>query len=91
MVFPAEKPREISGEREAKRLYMDCLLLTRIKKYDDAVVMGMEIGIDGLKECGIYNLSLKTRNLTLPGRFGNPRCCPSGIGQWGGFWAVRSI
>lgn len=46
-MFPAEKTREISGEREANRLYMDCLLLTRIKKYDDAVVMGMEIGIDG--------------------------------------------
>lgn len=46
MAFPIEKPREVRGEREANRLYMDCLLLTRIKKFNDAVVMGMERGID---------------------------------------------
>lgn len=44
-MFPVEKPREISGDREENRLYMDCLLLTRIKKFYDAVVMGMERAI----------------------------------------------
>lgn len=60
MVYPTEKFYEISRQREACRVDVDCLLTRRIKKYDDGAVWGWRLVIDGyekfLRGCGIDDL-----------------------------------
>lgn len=64
MVCLTEKLYEISRQREAYRVDVDCLLYKRINKYYDGAVWVIDDYEQFLRGCGIDDLSRKARKLT---------------------------